>query len=587
MRCVMSSPAAAVAALEKRAGEHVLSEEEEPDFSPFVFETSDDLTDDETPTPPIEGAEAGLPNSDRRRLRELARMARDLLHAPEDTKLGRCVEVVQHLLQEGFHPIVWCRYVATAEYVAEGLRRALGQGVQVAAITGRIGDEERRMKIDEMDTDGHRVLVATDCLSEGINLQEKFTAVLHYDLPWNPNRLEQREGRVDRYGQTASKVKAVRFYGRDNPVDGALIEVLLDKAREIHKSLGTYVPVPQESETVMEAVLHSLFLRRGDRERQLMLFEQNEPLRQFHARWDQDAEKERINRTRFAQRAIKPEQVKRELEAVDAVLGDPHAVRDFVLDAAQRIRLKILPDRRNPDVFHVNVSDSATATLPDAIRLSLPQQVATSGGHAASWQISFVSPTPQGAEYVGRNHRFVSALARYLLEEALTKGAQAVVSRCGALRTRGVDRLTALVLLRVRYLIEIPQKPPMLSEEVLVTGFRLHSPGRQPWLDNDEALRLLSQATADANIPMAEKRELVQSALDAIGDWAAADDHRKDDNPLRQEVFEMIRGRARQLEESHKRIRKAVSLRVRELKVTPQFPPDLLGILVLQPMVEP
>jgi superfamily II DNA/RNA helicase len=48
-----------------------------------------------------------------------------------------------------------------------------------------------------------RVLIATDCLSEGINLQEHFTGVLHYDLPWNPNRLEQREGRVDRFGQVA------------------------------------------------------------------------------------------------------------------------------------------------------------------------------------------------------------------------------------------------------------------------------------------------------------------------------------------------------------------------------------------------
>ncbi|XGB38631.1 MAG: hypothetical protein LVT47_09795 [Cyanobacteria bacterium LVE1205-1] len=50
-------------------------------------------------------------------------------------------------------------------------------------------------------------LVATDCLSESVNLQEHFSAVLHYDLPWNPNRLEQRGGRVDYYGQKALKVK--------------------------------------------------------------------------------------------------------------------------------------------------------------------------------------------------------------------------------------------------------------------------------------------------------------------------------------------------------------------------------------------
>ena len=50
-----------------------------------------------------------------------------------------------------------------------------------------------------------RILVATDCLSEGINLQHLFTAVVHYDLAWNPTRHEQREGRVDRYGQRAAQ----------------------------------------------------------------------------------------------------------------------------------------------------------------------------------------------------------------------------------------------------------------------------------------------------------------------------------------------------------------------------------------------
>ncbi|WP_028649417.1 C-terminal helicase domain-containing protein [Nocardiopsis sp. CNT312] len=46
-----------------------------------------------------------------------------------------------------------------------------------------------------------RVLVATDCLSEGVNLQHYFDAVVRYDLAWNPTRHDQREGRVDRYGQ--------------------------------------------------------------------------------------------------------------------------------------------------------------------------------------------------------------------------------------------------------------------------------------------------------------------------------------------------------------------------------------------------
>ena len=61
------------------------------------------------------------------------------------------------------------------------------------------------------------MLVATDCLSEGVNLQAYFDAVVHYDLSWNPTRHEQREGRVDRYGQPEPVVRASLIYGQNNP----------------------------------------------------------------------------------------------------------------------------------------------------------------------------------------------------------------------------------------------------------------------------------------------------------------------------------------------------------------------------------
>jgi superfamily II DNA or RNA helicase len=373
LRCVMSSPAAALGALAKRESSLGLSleAEEEPKFRPFVLESTEERTDDESPTPAVEAAEITLAAEDRRRLRELARLAERIQGANEDTKLKRAMEVVQRLVEKGFHPILWCRYIATAEYVAQHLRERFSEDVQVICVTGRMGDEEREAKIAEIDTDRPRVLVATDCLSEGVNLQEKFTAVLHYDLPWNPNRLEQREGRVDRYGQPAKMVKAIRFFGRDNPVDGVVIEVLLDKAREIHRTLGTHVPVPEESESVTQAVLEALFLRGGHRAagRQLDFDFGIPQVADLHRRWELDVERERINRTRFAQRALKPEEVQRELEATDAVLGDPEAVREFVLAAAQRIGLPIAPDRRQ-GVFRVTVTPEATATLPEPVRLA-------------------------------------------------------------------------------------------------------------------------------------------------------------------------------------------------------------------------
>lgn len=567
LRCVMSSPAAAIAALEARKERLPITEDEE-EFGMNVFESADDRTDDGIPNPPIEASEATLQDSERRQLQKLTRLAEKLRASEEDTKLTRCGEIVGKLVKEGYHPIVWCRYVATAEYVAKGLRKLLPNEVQVIAITGQVGDEQRRLMIDEISTDRPRVLVATDCLSEGINLQEKFTAVLHYDLPWNPNRLEQREGRVDRYGQTAKKVKAIRFYGRDNPVDGVLIDVLLNKAREIHRTLGTYVPVPQESESVTEAVLNALFLRKQQTSGAQLALDLGIPeVTRLHKRWDRDVERERINRTRFAQRALKPQEVKRELEATDAVLGDPDAVKEFVLTVAQRIGIQIIRDRRNLDVFRVAVSPEATAMLPEVVRLVLPRQ------NNNYWKITFVSPTPEGAEYLGRNHPFVSALARFLLEEALSRHGQATAARCGVIRTSAVGILTTLLLLRVRYLVEVPGTTPLLSEEVVVLGYHSLKNNEPDWLHESEALRLLVAAKPDANVPMSEKKELVQEVIDT---WSG----------LQVVVAEKIRERAVVLEQRHKRIRQAVSLRIRELKVKPQLPPDLLGILVLQPMVK-
>lgn len=430
-----------------------------------------------------------------------------------------------------------------------------------------MGDDERKTKIEEIDSEYPRVLVATDCLSEGINLQDKFNAVIHYDLPWNPNRLEQREGRVDRYGQTSKIVKAIRFFGRDNPVDGVVIDVLIDKAREIHQSLGTYVPVPEESESVTEAVLNALFLR-GRREPtgQLSFDFRIPQVTEFHKKWERDAERERINRTRFAQRALKPEEVQKELEATDSVLGDPSAVKEFVLTASQRVGLTIKPDK-TPNIFQVNISPHALLTVPEPIRFSIPSI------KTGRWLISFSSPTPEGAEYLGRNHRFVATLARFLMEEALTKHGRAVVSRCGAIRTRSVNRLTTLLLLRVRYLIEFPAKSPLLSEEVLVLGYINARNGKIHWLEERESLKLLAEAKADANLPIAEKKELIKDALDI---WPH----------LEKDINLKLQNRAKSLEESHKRIRRAVSLRIRELTVKPQLSPDLLGIMVLQPMIQ-
>src|SRR5262249_14368338 len=136
------------------------------------------------------------------------------------------------------------------------------EGVTVEVVTGEISADEREEKVATLGKAERRVLVATDCLSEGINLQEQLDAVVHYDLSWNPTRHEQREGRVDRFGQKRPVVRATLIYGENSPVDGAVLEVILRKAKKIREELGVPVPLPDEGHTLTAALMRAVLLRR-------------------------------------------------------------------------------------------------------------------------------------------------------------------------------------------------------------------------------------------------------------------------------------------------------------------------------------
>src|SRR5207249_2629593 len=156
---------------------------------------------------------------DRRRLLEMARAA-EALYGNQDSKLQKLILIVKKLLVDNYRPIIFCRFIPTANYIATYLRRVLGSDVEVVAVTGELTPAERKQSVARLAESPRRVLVATDCLSEGINLQDHFDAVVHYDLSWNPTRHEQREGRVDRYGQPTKRVKVITYYGTDNQIDG-------------------------------------------------------------------------------------------------------------------------------------------------------------------------------------------------------------------------------------------------------------------------------------------------------------------------------------------------------------------------------
>ena len=560
IRCVMSSPETAIATLnrqiEKIGEPETLGADIDQDLmAAYTYDPTDqEQAIDAQPTAALEQGQRTFSDSDRRKLRAFIRDA-EALKGAKDSKLAKALDTVSTLLKEGLNPIIWCRYIATANYVAAALRDKLekkrGSQVRVVAVTGEQSEDERELRIQELATYPQRVLVATDCLSEGVNLQEAFQAVIHYDLPWNPNRLEQREGRVDRYGQTAPVVKSYLLYGQDNPVDGAVLDVLIRKAVKIHKSLGITVPVPMDSSTVSEAVFKSLFDRATDAAQLslLDLLDDDEPaVDKVHKSWDRAVEREKISRTRFAQRTIKPAEVEQELVESDRILGNEADVERFVLSACARLNHSLL--KKKQGWYLQTVPTCVRPTLGDKPRL-----------------MAFTTPTPEGVEYVGRNHPLVEGLARYVLENALENSQDPVAARCGYTVTGTVEKRTTLLLLRVRHLLTSPKQQSLLAEECLVTGFT-GPPSAPVWLDPTEATELFQRAEPTGDLPIAMKRLEIAELLNRLEEF-------------REELEDNAASRANALAQSHRRVREIT--KEGQIRVKPQLPMDILGLYVLQP----
>ena len=561
LRCVGSSPAAAEAALRTRAAQQERLDLQEADRlgqdSVFDQVMRDEAEgDDATPAADTEEEEGETP--ERRKLLALARQAQALRGAG-DAKLTALETALRDLLDGGFSPIVFCRYIATAEYVGEWLTARLG-GTTLAVVTGKLPAEERLGRVASLGDHPRRVLVATDCLSEGVNLQEHFDAVVHYDLAWNPTRHEQREGRVDRFGQERPEVRTVLLYGQDNMVDGVVLKVLLRKTEQIRKTLGVSIPLPLDTNTLLETIMEGMILHEASPQ-QLSLFVDEEQRKVDHL-WQTAADREQLTRTVFAQHGLKPAEVAAELQATLEAAGTPQDVERFVLEACSRL---------NVPSSKVGASECwrlGLNALPAAVRFR-----AGLGEEVGSELVSFQTGV-RDARYLDRTHPLVEALAGYTLDTAMDPpaGGQApLAARAAVLRTRAVTTRTVLLLLRLRFLIEkINQQAvyPMLAEECLLRGFAgdPNAPARLP----PEEIQRLAQAEPSANMPAGQAPQWLQGVLAAEAAW-------------RPGLAQIARERAEELLIAHRRVRDAARLRGVRYTVTPQGDVDVLGLYVLLP----
>jgi superfamily II DNA or RNA helicase len=577
LRSIVSSPRAAAQTLVTRSQAAAASTAEEADVLgwPVIADMAEDDNPDGIDAAP--GADAASPAAQGgvpALLRDLAARAAALEGAQEDRKLALLIKTLKSLLSGGYDPIVFCRYIPTAEYVAEHLDRKLGRSTVVAAVTGTLSPAQRIARIEKLaeaaaGTGARRVLVATDCLSEGVNLQHHFNAVVHYDLAWNPTRHEQREGRVDRFGQRSADVRVVTIYGSDNGIDGKVLDVLIRKHREIRKSTGISVPVPDEtSGRVTDAVVEWLLMRGKEDLQQEALFDIEEVTgrqeRELDAEWKSMAERESRSRSRYAQGSIHPEEVAREVSAIRSALGSDDEIRSFTRTALRALGA----DLTGPAGGDFAVT---TSTLPVGLRDGIAAVI----GERPAVPFRTAAAVPRGEAALTRTDPLVGAVAQFVLSAALDTGVPGryrPARRCGVIRTGAVTRRTTLLLVRYRFQVVLPGRHgdrPLIAEDARVLGFE-GPPGTPDWLPDEVAATLLT-ARPDANTAPEFAQAAIRRVLDGLPQ-------------VMPEVNRRGTGFADDLREAHRRVRRSTDQAVRGVTVTAQGDADILGAYVYLPV---
>ncbi len=208
-------------------------------------------------------------------LEQMAEIANAARYQPDPKIISLINWIKQHLCPDLGQPnaqwlerrvLIFTEYTDTKRYLQQQLQSACANShlehQRIDVFHGGIG-EERREEIKQAfnsDPATHplRILIATDAAREGINLQNYCADLFHFDIPWNPSRMEQRNGRIDRKLQR-SPVVSCHYFVLPQRAEDRVLEVLIQKTKTIQSELGTLTPVVEKriSRLMQNGIIHT------------------------------------------------------------------------------------------------------------------------------------------------------------------------------------------------------------------------------------------------------------------------------------------------------------------------------------------
>ncbi len=401
--------------------------------------------------------------------------------------------------------IIFTEYRATQKWLLQLLAdEGLTRGDRVMMLYGGMKSEDREAIKAAFQTDPReapvRLLLATDAASEGIDLQNYCSRLVHYEIPWNPNRMEQRNGRIDRHGQKASQVNIYHFVSStyrnrpdaDLPVGDleADLEFLMRAVRKveaIREDLGKVGPVIAEQ---VEAAMLGRRQRLDTREaedraapaRNMLKFERKlqEQIARLH---DQLQESRRELR-------LSPANVLSVVEIALELAGQPPLRKAILRD--------LNGERPAIEVFYLPALVGSWAACSDGLAHPHTQQVRP---------VVFDHEAAKGRDDVvlaHLNHRLVTMSLRLLRAEVWSPDAQRQLHRVTARLVPSSELDTPAVVAHARLML-IGGDSQRLHEEIITAGGYLRE-GRFVRMKVGEVQRAMAAARLDPVAPAFQQR---------------------------------------------------------------------------------
>lgn len=426
-----------------------------------------------------------------------------------DNKAQRLVEWLRRYIKPNNRwsderVIIFTEYRDTQKWLHEMLYSAdLADADRLMMLSGGMDDESREKIKAAFQADPReskvRILLATDAASEGIDLQNYCSRLIHYEIPWNPNRLEQRNGRIDRHGQRADAVQIYHFvsslYAKrvddDLPVgeleaDLEFIWRAAQKVNRIREDLGKVGPViAQQVEEAMLGKRHRLDTASSESSasevRALLKFER-----------DLKRDIDRLyGQLQASQRELQltPENVQAVVEIALELAGQPPLVKKILHD--------LHGEKPDIKVFELPQLSGSWATAADGLLHPHTNQ---------RRPIVFNAEDAKGRDDVvlaHLNHRLVTMSLRLLRAEVWS--AQPSLHRVAARVIPALVSEEPLVIAHARLLL-IGGDSQRLHEEVILAGGRLKGGKFERMEYSDLVKALESVRPQQAVMPSFQKR---------------------------------------------------------------------------------